>query len=222
MTEGKAQPPLLDPKRARVPGLKNNPLFHEFGRQKVPLFLINREFLCVKYTPYFRVFMGDGLLAGANARRCQTMPWHRWAEIWHRSAEEEFSGWLCKNRETSRWSNRLQPVSLWLTTILHRYKLGLHPPLISGESTCQRKSISVEIANFCREKVPFFTKTRIALLPQKLPLFSWKVEHEYVPFLGPRGGGWEAKPSRVSERNAASQPARELKQSLICFNPCWN
>ena len=40
------QPPLLDPKRARihVPGLKNNPLFHEFGRQKVPLFLTNREF----------------------------------------------------------------------------------------------------------------------------------------------------------------------------------
>ena len=82
------QPPLLDPKRARihVPGLKNNPLFHEFGRQKVPLFLTNCEFSCVKYTPYFRVFMGDGLLAGANARRCQTMPWHRWAEIWHRLA----------------------------------------------------------------------------------------------------------------------------------------
>ena len=47
---------------------------------------------------------------------------------------------------------------------------------------------SVEIANFCREKVPVFTKTWITLLPQKLPLFSWKVEHEYVPFLGPRGG----------------------------------
>ena len=40
-----SQPPLLDPKRAHihVPGLKNNPLFHEFGRQKVPLFLTNRE-----------------------------------------------------------------------------------------------------------------------------------------------------------------------------------
>ena len=58
------QPPLLDPKRARihVPGLKNKPLFHEFGRQKVPLFLTNREFSCVKYTPYFRVFI-TGIVA---------------------------------------------------------------------------------------------------------------------------------------------------------------
>ena len=60
----KSQPPLLDPKRARihVPGLKSNPLFHEFGRQKVPLFLTNREFSCVKYTPYFRVFI-TGIVA---------------------------------------------------------------------------------------------------------------------------------------------------------------
>ena len=46
MTVFVAQPPLLDPKRARihVPGLKNNPLFHEFGRQKVPLFLTIANF----------------------------------------------------------------------------------------------------------------------------------------------------------------------------------
>ena len=58
------QPPVLDPKRARihVPGLKNNPLFHEFGRQKVPLFLTNHEFSCVKYTPYFRVYI-TGIVA---------------------------------------------------------------------------------------------------------------------------------------------------------------
>ena len=32
------------------------------------------------------------IVSGADTRRCQTMPWHRWAEIWHRSAEGEFSG----------------------------------------------------------------------------------------------------------------------------------
>ena len=36
-------------------------------------------------------------LSGAVARRCQTMPWHRWAEIWHRSAEGEFFGVLPEN-----------------------------------------------------------------------------------------------------------------------------
>ena len=57
-------PPPLGPKKGTYScsRVKKKPLFHEFGRQKVPLFLTNHEFSCVKYTPYFRVFI-TGIVA---------------------------------------------------------------------------------------------------------------------------------------------------------------
>ena len=187
---GLSPAPPLGPKKGTYScsRVKKQPPFPRIWATKSTPFSDKSRIFMRKIYPLFSCFYGWWFISRGE---CTLMPNDAMVSVGRNLASV---GWgrifrlALQNRETSRWSNRLRPVSLWLTTILHRYKLGLHPPLISGESTCQRKSISVEIANFCREKVPFFTKTRIALLPQKLPLFSWKVEHEYVPFLGPRGG----------------------------------
>ena len=58
------------------------------------------------------------------------MPWHRWAEIWHRSAQGEFSGVFPENFKCLVGSptSQLWPASHWFTPIWHRYKLGLHLP----------------------------------------------------------------------------------------------
>ena len=48
--------------------------------------------LCLYAIGYQTAWRDTCVTSGAEARRCQTMPWHRWAEIWHRSAEGEFSG----------------------------------------------------------------------------------------------------------------------------------
>ena len=55
---------------------------------------------------------------GAVARRCQTMPWHRWAENWHRSAQGEFSGVFPENF-----------IKVWLV-----------PPFLPANSACGSRS----------------------------------------------------------------------------------
>ena len=79
------------------------------------------------------------------------MPTMPWVEIWHRSAEGEFSGVFPENfkglvgspthvgdlpRDASEKEleraftmSQLRPASHWLTPIWHRSKLGLQPPL---------------------------------------------------------------------------------------------
>ena len=60
-----AQPPLLVK--------KTTPFSTNLGDKKYPLFLTNREFSCVKYTPYFRVCsIGIGIGIVATRSICTT------------------------------------------------------------------------------------------------------------------------------------------------------